>query len=245
MKYVNHLRAKSYHIDRSGEVSTTFLFWYMQEIAWEHAHTLGFGFEHLREDQLFWVLSRFLVKIERRPQWKEEFTLETWSRGTDGFFAYRDFRFVDGNGNGIITATSSWLVLDLANKKIQRLGAHNNFPAYQKSLLGLDAGKIPSPVSDEIHAFFPALFNEIDINQHFNSGRYLERINNSYTFDFHQNHILKEMEVNFIREGMPDDSLAVVRQQTTPSIHLCSIIRESDRTELIRARLVWEKKNEL
>ena len=85
MRYIHHLRAKSYHINRFGDVSTSFLFWYMQEIAWEHAKVMGFGFDDLREDELFWVLSRFYVRIDRRPRWTEEFTLETWSRGTDGF----------------------------------------------------------------------------------------------------------------------------------------------------------------
>ncbi len=242
MKHISHLKVQSYHINRFGDVSTPFLFWYMQEIAWEHAQTLGFVFEHLREDQLFWVLSRFLVKIGRRPKWTEEFDLETWSRGTDGFYAYRDFRFVDSKGEEIITATSSWLVLDLATKRIQRLGQHNNFPAYQKSLLGYDAGKVNSPVSADVPEFFPVLFNEIDVNQHFTVGRYLERINNSYPFDFHEKHSLKEMEVNFVKEGMPEDRLAVVQQRITPSEHLCSIVRENDLSELIRARLLWKEK---
>jgi acyl-ACP thioesterase len=242
MKYVQHLRAKSYHINRFGEVSTPYLFWYMQEIAWEHALTLGFGFEHLRVDQLFWVLSRFLVRIKRRPKWKEEFDLETWARGTDGFFAYRDFRFVNASGEEIITATSTWLVLNLETKKIQRLGEHNNFQPYRKSEFGNDAGKVEAPEFAGYLDFLPVLFNEIDINQHFNSGRYLERINNIYSFEFHEKHTLKEMEVNFLKEGMPTDLLAVKKQELTPLEHLCSIERQSDKADLIRARLVWEEK---
>jgi len=242
MKHVQHLHAKSYHINRFGEVSTPFLFWYMQEIAWEHAHVLGFGFEHLREDQLFWVLSRFSVKVTRRPRWTEKFDLETWTRGTDGFYAYRDFRFVDSSGNEIITATSTWLVLDLATRKIQRLGEHNHFMPYRKSEFGEDAGKVRSPVTEEELLYLPVLFNEIDINQHFNTGRYLERINNAYSFDFHEKHTLKEMEVNFLKEGMPNDLLAVKKQEVIPAEHLCSIVRASDGAELIRARLKWDEK---
>lgn len=241
MNFVHHLKAQSFHINRFGDVSTPFIFWYMQEIAWEHAQKLGFGFEDLREDRLFWVLSRFLVKIERRPRWKEEFTLETWSRGTDGFFAYRDFRFSDQSGKEIITATSSWLVLDLQTHRIQRFQKMYGFPAYHESIFGCNPGKIPAPVSSEELRFFPVLFNEIDINQHFNTGRYLERLNNSYSFDFHEHHQLKVMEVNFLREGLPDDSLAVKQQRVSSSEHMCSVVRESDHRELIRARLVWEE----
>jgi len=242
MKHLNQLKAQSFHINRFGKVSTPFLFYYMQEIAWEHAHLLGFGFDHLREDQLFWVLSRLLVKIERRPVWKEEFTLETWSRGTDGFFAYRDFRFLDASGTEIIRATSSWLVLDLETKRIQRLSQFKNFPAYQESVVGSNPGKLESPVSADELIYTPVLFNEIDINQHFNSGRYLERINNSYSFDFHENHELKELEVNFLKEGMPNDRLTVKQQPLNGAEHLCAVVRENDGAELIRARLLWEKR---
>jgi len=90
--------------------------------------------------------------------------------------------------------------------------------------------------------YTPVLFNEIDINQHFNSGRYLERINNSYSFDFHENHELKELEVNFLKEGMPNDRLTVKQQPLNGAEHLCAVVRENDGAELIRARLLWEKR---
>ncbi len=242
MRYIHHLRAKSYHINRFGDVSTSFLFWYMQEIAWEHAKVMGFGFDDLREDELFWVLSRFYVRIDRRPRWTEEFTLETWSRGTDGFFAYRDFRFLGSGGEEIIRATSSWLVLNLHSRRIVRLSQMKSFPGYSESLLGFNPGKVEAPLTVDEPEFFPVLFNEIDINQHFNTGRYLERINNSYSFDFLRTHMLREMEVNFLKEGLPDDRLTVRQQRVTPLEHLCSIQREKDLAELISARLVWEQR---
>jgi medium-chain acyl-[acyl-carrier-protein] hydrolase len=90
--------------------------------------------------------------------------------------------------------------------------------------------------------FYPVLFNEIDINQHFNTGRYLERINNNYSLDFQSNHKLTGLEVNFMREGLPDDSLAVNRQEINSNEHLCSVIRKGDGAELIKAKLMWEGK---
>jgi medium-chain acyl-[acyl-carrier-protein] hydrolase len=242
MKHISRLKVQSSHIDRFGNVSTPSLFWYLQEIAWEHAQSLGFGFDHLREDQLYWVLSRILINVGRCLKWTEEFTLETWSRGTDGFFAYRDFRFIDSKGEEISTATSSWLVLDLASKRIQRLHQFKNFPAYQASVLGCNPGKVAPPVLLNELEFTPVQFSELDINQHVNSGRYLERINNNYSFEFLEKYVLKQMEVNFLKEGLPNDGLAVKRQQLSPTEHLCSIVRECDGADLIRARLVWEEK---
>ncbi len=242
MKYEHKILVKSYNINRYGELSTSFLFYQMQEIAWEHAHVLGFGYDHLKEDQLFWVLSRLWVKVERIPVWKDNLTLETWSRGTDGFFGYRDFRFFDESGKVIIKATSSWLVLDAASKRIRRLSDFNNFAPYEESIFGFNAPKVESPVQGPVLDYTPVLFNEIDINQHFNTGRYLERIIDSYDFDFHGSFELIEFEVNFAKEGMPSDRLAVRKQFLDRLNHLCSVVRESDGAELIRVRLIWKER---
>ena len=163
MKHKNHISTKSYFINRFGKLSTPFLFYQMQEIAWEHAKILGFGYEKLMQDQQFWVLSRLLVKIGRRPGWTEEFTLETWSRGTDGFYGYRDFNFIDKEGNTIIQATSSWLVLDLKSKRIVRLTDFDDFPAYEESVFGKNAGKVRSPKTEEDLQYSPVLFTEIPL----------------------------------------------------------------------------------
>lgn len=242
MKHINHLSTKSYFIDRTGKLSASFMFYQMQDIAWEHANILGFGYDKLRKEQQFWVLSRLLVKINRRPVWAENFSLETWSRGTDGFYGYRDFNFVDIAGNIIAQATSSWLVLDAETKRIVRLSEFTDFPKYEESVFGENAGKVKMPQSHDELQFTPVLFNEIDINQHFNTGRYIERIIDSYDFGFHENHELAEYEINFLKEGMTADQLAVKRQQIDEQNHLCSVLRGSDGAELVRARLVWRKK---
>jgi acyl-ACP thioesterase len=243
MKHINHLSTKSYFINRFGKLSTSYMFYQMQDIAWEHANLLGFGYNKLKTEQQFWVLSRLLVKIGRRPAWAENFTLETWSRGTDGFYGYRDFNFTDENGNNIIQATSSWLVLDASTKRIMRLSDFNNFPKYEESVFGENAGKVKPPQTETPPEFTPVRFNEIDINQHFNSGRYIERIIDSYSFEFHAENELIEFEVNFQKEGLPGDRLAVKKQQIDENNHLCSVIRESDGAELIRVRLVWQAVN--
>jgi len=240
MKHKQHLSTKSYFINRFGKLSTPYIFYQMQEIAWEHANLLGFGYEQLKEKNQFWVLSRLQVKIDRRPEWTEDFTLETWSRGTDGFFGYRDYIFADEKGNSIIQATSSWLVLDTDSKRIVRLNNFKEFPKYNESVFGTNAPKVKSPKSEEPLDFSPVRFNEIDINQHFNSGRYMERIIDSYTFDFHEKNELTKFEANFLKEGMPTDRLAVKKQELDSSNHLCSIIRENDGVELIRAKLIWQ-----
>lgn len=245
MKHRNQLNTKSYFINRFGKLSTSFMFYQMQDIAWEHADLLGFGYNKLNKDDQFWVLARIRVKIIRRPVWAENFTLETWSRGTDGFYGYRDFNFIDSEGLNIIQATSSWLVVNAKTKRIVRLTDFKEFPAYEESVFGQDAGKVLAPKSDVRLEFTPVLFNEIDINQHFNTGRYIERIIDSYDFEFHEKHELAEFEINFLKEGVPSDRLAVKKEYNSETEHLCSVLRENDGNDLIRAKLVWREKSEM
>lgn len=245
MKHRNQLNTKSYFINRFGKLSTSFMFYQMQDIAWEHADLLGFGYNKLNKDDQFWVLARIRVKIIRRPVWAENFTLETWSRGTDGFYGYRDFNFIDSEGLNIIQATSSWLVVNAKTKRIVRLTDFKEFPAYEESVFGQDAGKVLAPKSDVRLEFTPVLFNEIDINQHFNTGRYIERIIDSYDFEFHEKHELAEFEINFSKEGVPSDRLAVKKEYNSETEHLCSVLREIDGNDLIRAKLVWREKSEM
>ena len=107
---------------------------------------------------------------------------------------------------------------------------------------GENAGKVASPENDDSLRFTPVLFNEIDINQHFNTGRYIERIIDSYDFDFHEKNELVEFEINFLKEGLPSDRLAVKKEFRDEKNHLCSVVRESDGIDLIRARMVWAEK---
>ena len=106
----------------------------------------------------------------------------------------------------------------------------------------VNAGKVDSPKSAEPSVFTPVRFNEIDINQHFNTGRFIERVMDSFSFGFHEKYQLKEFEINFLKEGMTTDNLAVIKQQTDKLNYLCSVIRESDGSELIRSGLVWEER---
>ena len=242
MEYTTKHYTKSYHINRFGNLSTSFLFYHMQEIAGEHALKLGFGYDELHENQLFWVLSRIKVKIARRPKWREEFNVTTIARGTDGFMGYRDFIFTDKNGEDIVQATSSWLAINLQTKKIQRLTMLQKFPDYKESIFGVNPPKVKSPKGNSNLEYSPALFNEIDINQHFNSGRYIERVLDSFGFSFHEKYELAEFEINFSKEGMPGDLLGVKKEQIDASSYLCSVVRQADEVELIKTKLVWKER---
>ena len=90
-----------------------------------------YGYDLLQKHHMFWVLSRLYVEIKKLPKWQDTITLNTWSAGTDGMYAYREFILTDEKGETILTANTAWLILDTESKKIVMLrDQKDTFPRF-------------------------------------------------------------------------------------------------------------------
>lgn len=70
------------------------------------ADSLGFGFSGIRQQKLFWVLSRLTVEIYQPLIWYQEAKVETWPKDIDGILYLRDFKVTDGSNNLAASAVS-------------------------------------------------------------------------------------------------------------------------------------------
>ena len=69
---------KSYNVDFQQNVKPSVLMQFFQEVASNHAASLGAGYDALILRELFWALSRLTVEITRIPKWGETILIETW-----------------------------------------------------------------------------------------------------------------------------------------------------------------------
>jgi acyl-ACP thioesterase len=242
-KYQEYLTIKSYQTNQYGQASISSLFNILIEAAWAHAQIMDWGYESLKNHNLLWVLSRMYFQVEKYPDWQDQITLNTWSAGTDGIYAYRQYMVENEKGEVLLRACSAWLILDMENRKIFRLtDFRTTFPKYTDS----NACRIPKRIKPDIHpenlTYFPVLFSELDINQHFNSVKYLERVLDDFGIDFLNSHEPAELEVNYMKEGQAGDSLAVTRTQISDNENLNGLVRESDGADLCVMRIVWRKR---
>ena len=91
-----------------------------QEIAYWAAQELGFGYDDLQKHHTAWVLSRLHFHYVDPPRWRDEVLLRTWHKGQDGLFFLRDFELLDSSGKRIVSATSSWLVMNVETRHLVR-----------------------------------------------------------------------------------------------------------------------------
>jgi medium-chain acyl-[acyl-carrier-protein] hydrolase len=235
----------SYEVDAKGKASLPTLSKFMQETAYNHADHLEFGYHQLKEKNLFWVLSRLLIKINKYPKWGDKIQIRTWPSGMERLFAFRDFRILDKQGNPIGAASTAWLMLDAHKRRPQRpdeLKARIKLLPNERALEDKPA-KVPGLSSPVEGAFFPVRYSDLDLYNHVNNAKYIEWILDSFPEEMHREFAVTEFEINFLSEAKIGDEAAIHTEKledASPAFRHC-IKRKADNRDICRARTGWKK----
>lgn len=236
------LRIHSYEVDFNQKLSVTALFNYLQEIAWEHAHLLGYGWEHLLQKKWFWALSRVEAEIFRLPKWTEQVTLLTWPRGVDGIFALRDFEMYDQLGNILVVASSSWLVLNIDTRRPVRADWYSDFDFANRTALGRNASKLVEQLFEpEFTELLDVRIGDIDMNLHVNNVRYIDWAYNTFSIDHFRDLYPSMVVVNFNAEAKTNDRIEVTRFESNQYENVFEIKNAETSKNLCRLMFRWQK----
>ena len=162
-----------YEMGPDGRVNLHSLFNYMQDIASDHAVTLGYGRNDLLKQNHFWVLSRMYARLASWPVWNETVIVRTWPNGVDKLFAMRNYELMYKDGRKIGSASSSWLIIDRTTKRIQRpdeflhKSSHEN--QYVASSVRNPEKLRESVGNGQYSHLFSVKINDLDINLHTNN----------------------------------------------------------------------------
>ena len=211
-------KVRSYECGPDGRATLPTICNLFQEAASLHAASLGFGkgdFAAVGEN-ISWVLTRMVVKMNRYPVWEDELTVETFPRGGRKIVAWRDFELKDAQGGTLGVASSEWMLIDLATRKIvaipEKVFAAND-PA-NVPVLGLEPfSKFRFPESgegDSVQAdgdprfHFIAQKSQIDLNGHVNNVHYI-----GWMLEPCASRCPSEMEIVFRSETLAGDEVRV------------------------------------
>ncbi len=232
-------KIRSYHTDISRKLTIPKLCSFFQDIAGEHTVACGVGWDVLNDTNLFWVLSRLKIEVQQMPHWEDEITIKTWSNGLDGIMAIRHFQVLNEQGVELVKAISSWLLLDTKSRRIARPNQFmSDFPFHQDWLFDEAPSRISKTDQLELQNKSEVVFTEMDINQHMNNVSYIERILNTYQYDFLLKNEISEFEINFLKEAKIHDEIGVLLD-TTVHPNLAGITTADQKTEYIRASIQW------
>lgn len=221
------------------------------DIANEQTLMLRFDVGTLNAQGLTWMLHKLHIVFHEIPRKDETVRLETWPSGTDRLFALRDFRMLSAEGEVLIEATSEWMVIDLKRRHPVRLPvtvtdtAKKCSDIVRKLNFELDVNKIPMECDAERP--FAATYDNIDFNKHVTQATYVGWVTNSLSFDFLKTHEIKELEIVYEHEIMPDSDIFSgyrIQEDGNETVVFHRVVNTlRDKTHCV-ARTIWKKVEE-
>jgi len=198
--------------DMFARAKLSFMLDLMIQGAIHSADSLGFGYDELQEQQLFWVLNRVTMEIKRPLLWKEYAEVETWPKDVHKILYLRDFIVRDESRDVIAKATSAWLALDFKTKKPGRVeGIMRDRLTKMRERHAIQ--NIPekiSPVGAGSESLHKVSYFDIDLNKHLTSTRYVDWMMDSLPIEYHESYYPKTFSINFLKETLPNETLKII-----------------------------------
>jgi len=198
--------------DLNGLWKPSCFFQAMQEAATHHAASWGYDFPSLLAAGHVWILSRLKVRFDDFPRYGQEVSIRTWPRGIARRVLFlRDFELRGADGRSLAAATSAWVLIDPASRRLlspQALGRavpdNDGLAALDEPLekLGLPAG-LPERLT--VIAGYAA----VDMLGHVNNARYVEWACDSLPLDLLRTRGLRWLQVNYLSEVRPGERVSV------------------------------------
>ncbi|MFI3316746.1 MAG: acyl-ACP thioesterase domain-containing protein [Rikenellaceae bacterium] len=243
-EYLDHsFTVCSHEMDLWGFLKPASILNICQEVAYMHSSLYGFGFDSLVERGLAWVLSRVKIEIDRLPVWREKIVVRTWHKGESGIFSLRDYIFYDQDNQPIIRVTTSWIIINIASRRLQRpsriFGADEPFKLllYTEDAIEEPAEKIElrgqsMPLSDHYVSY-----SDLDVNQHVNNAKYLEWVCDRSPQQMQKNRYLKGLNINFNHEATFGQ--LVTMSAATPACDIFFVEGHVDSRSIFTAELLY------
>lgn len=181
------------------------------DIAVEDYRTRGMSREFLAEYGVAILVSRNSFRIHKMPEENSVIEISTWEEKPEALQLVRCYTISDLDGNTLVSAKSTWLVMDLNGRKIMPTKQFTLRPAPQIQSES-DCLK-PSKISIDENGFelFDSRkikFSDIDANGHTTNSRYAAFVEDALGKEFREKPP-RDFRLNYSKELMLDDELFI------------------------------------
>lgn len=237
-----------FHVDFTRSVSLGEMAGYIMFCAAQHAEHLGCGLRSLLSRDLSWFLTRAVIELERYPMQFERIRIETWVEQTNRLFSIRNMDFFDEQGVRFGGARLMWALVDMTTHTPVELTkvlpemvdfALERATPLPKPCKVPELGAAVAPVRTHDVAY-----SDIDINRHFNSVKYIERLGDLFDLEMYRESYVSRLEINYAAEALFGMKLQLCCESsaTDPNVWV-TCMRHADTGEtLCRARFTWTKR---
>ena len=241
--------AEPFHCDFSQRLFMGHLGNHMLNAADFHSTDRGFGMRYLMTIQRSWVLSRLAIEMEEMPKMYTKFNVETWVESAMRYFTSRNFRVVDNEGKVYGYGRSIWAMIDTESRQPTDIfaidnGAINNWIVKDKECPIDKGGRVKMGDGAELVRTIDTCYNDVDINGHINSVKYIEHVLDLWDLDWYRSHSIKRFEIAYVAEAHGGDQLSFYREQTGEQEYCVRIVKlmadGSEPVETCRSKVVFK-----
>lgn len=164
-------------IGKENKVKNRALLEYLENIGAYHSDMAGYGANDTEKTNVGWILLDWRLEVINRPKYGSILNINTWGKGMNKFFTYRDFEIYDENNNLCAIATSKWALIDIRSRKMTRLTEEmvNSYKLEEKDVFSKrEMDKIKEPEEYSSSITYTVLRKDIDINKHMHNLYYLD-----------------------------------------------------------------------
>ena len=184
-----------------------------------HSNDRGYGMNYLMPRHKTWVLSRLAIEMQEMPKSYDKFTVETWVESAMKYFTSRNFK-ICASASDVSEETekvygygkSVWAMIDTETRQpVDIFSIHDGLikeyietekpcpiAASSRVKMGKDAELVRT-----IHTYY----NDVDVNGHINSVKYIEHVLDLFDLDYYKTHFLQRFEIAYVAESHQGDQL--------------------------------------
>lgn len=214
IRFVQNFVIPCYDTDAAWRLKPSAFMNLAQEAAGQHAVYLGFGYDDLIVSNTAWILSRLNIKFLDTPLWRDEITLTTWHKGLSRLFYIRDFVLTDKDGKERVKATTSWLVMNLENRRLVRdpkLVDMDGICTDDAIETPADKVQMPKDIEAEYVMDHRVSYSDVDTNGHTNNAMYMQWAMDTVEYEIASTRPVKEVTINFNHETKAGDIVSLYR----------------------------------
>lgn len=216
-KVVVRQAIRCYDVDGAMRLKPAAFMDLAQEMAYIAADLMHFGYDELQQEGKAWVLSRLHFTFVDVPLWRDEVEIQTWHKGPSGPFYLRDYRINDLSGRARVLGTSSWVILDVRERRMCRTSEVTEMipesTVCADHAIETPAEKVAMPrgVEPEYVTRHTVSYSDIDLLGHTNNARYVVWAMDCVDYDTAAARSVRDVRINFNHETKAGEEVALYR----------------------------------
>lgn len=213
-----------------------------------HSTDRGYGVAELNRSHKTWVLSRFAIEVLEMPEAYQKVAVETWVEAAKKFFTSRNFAVKSqDNSRTYAYGRSIWAMIDTETRQPTDLlsikdGLIEEYVETEKECPIAAPSRVPVNHEANLVRQIVTYYNDVDINGHVNSVKYIDHVLDLFPLDYYQSHRLQRIDIAYVAESHAGDTLYMYQEQVGEGEYAVRMTKKTDKeVEVVRCKVKFVK----